>query len=548
MLASIPEQRRAWIAETVAGMTLEQKVAQVIGLHFAERNEEQVRELIETYQPGSILGGGGGKDQDGSQRIREMFADYNARHEIPLLLSGDCESGAGIAGASTPFPWSMAVGACDDEQLAYEMGLATGIEARAFGIHWTYSPIVDLDLNRNPMCMCRCFGEDPAHVARMARAFIRGCQTDGNLACAAKHFPGDGVDLRDAHVIASINSLPMDQWWETFGYVYREVIDEGVMSIMTGQLALPAVDAGDGGYLGPPPATMSRKIQTDLLRGELGFEGLIVTDAIDMIGYASRLPKPRRAITALAAGADIVLRCEVRDFEWIAEAVRNGEIPQEQLDASVRRVLELKARVGLFDDKPAPDPTEHKERFETASRTICENAVTVLRDATGLLPLTLDAGAKVLTMDLQFAGRQRGRVQGLQTVAEALQEHGLDVDHWVSPLHGEFDIYPVIDQYDAIFVNFHVPARYGSTRMHSEIIDALWNGWWMDHGRVVFTSFGNPYTIWELPWMPNYINTFSNSAASQRAAVKVWLGEMPARGKSPVRLEGFFDIQVGGDG
>jgi hypothetical protein len=147
-------------------------------------------------------------------------------------------------------------------------------------------------------------------------------------------------------------------------------------------------------------------------------------------------------------------------------------------------------------------------------------------------------------MDLQFSGRLRGRVQGLATVVEAMMERGYDVKHRVSPLHGEFDVYPVIDTYEAIFVNFHVPPRYGTIRMHSEIVDALWNGWWMDHGKVVFTSFGNPYTLWELPWMPNYINMFSNTAASQRAAVKVWLGEMPAEGTCPIKLDGFFDIEV----
>jgi len=544
VLTPISPDRSKWISEKIASMTLEQKVAQVIGLHFAERTIDQVGELLDQYEPGSILGGGGGKDQEGSHRIKELFEDYNARHEIPILLAGDCESGAGVQGASTSFPWAMAVGAANDEQLAYEMGLATGMEGRAFGINWTYSPVVDLDYNRNPMCVARCFGEDPKHVARMARAFIRGCQEDGNMACTAKHFPGDGMDERDAHVMVPINPMSREQWRETYGYVYREVIDEGVMSIMIGHLALPAFDDSAESFIGPPPATVSRKLMVDLLRGELGFEGLIVTDAIDMIGYASRMPKPRRAVTCLKAGADIALRAEVRDFEWVKQAVESGEYPARQLDESVRRVLETKARLGLLDGKAAPDAAARKQRFETASVRICEKAPHVARDVTGLLPLTLSPGAKVLTIDLQFTGQLRGRVQGLATIPEELEKRGFDVKHMVSPLHGEFDIYPYIDEYEAIFVNFHVPPRYGTMRMHSEIIDALWNGWWMDHGKVVFTSFGNPYTLWELPWMPNYINMFSNTAASQRAAVKVWLGEMPAEGKCPIKLNGFFDIEV----
>ena len=544
MLKPIPQKRAAWIAEKVRTMPPEEKIGQVMGLHFAGRDDEQIREAIETCRPGSVLAGP--MDADRAANIKRIFADYAVKHDIPCLLAGDCEMGAGIRGASTPFPWQMAVGAADDEELAYTMGRATGLEARRHGLHWNFAPVVDLDLNfHNPMAFCRALGEEPGHVSRLARAFIRGCQEDGHMACAAKHFPGDGVDPRDPHVITSINTLGLDEWRRTFGRVYREVIDEGVMSIMTGHIALPAVEDEAEGYLGPRPATMSRKLQIDLLRGELGFDGLIVTDAIDMIGYASRAPKPQRAWRAIAAGADVALRAEPRDLGWIAEALDRGDLTQERLDDAVRHVLELKARVGLLDGQADPAVTDaDRKRFAVASEAICEGAVTLVRDATGLLPLKLEKGARVLTMDLQFSGKQRGATQGLTEIPRALEERGLRVDHKVSPLHGDFDLYPVIGDYGAIFVNFHIPPRYGNVKMHSEIIDALWNAWWMDHGRVVFTSFANPYILWELPWMPNYVNTFSNRPASQRAAVKVWLGEMPARGKSPVSLEGFFERRV----
>ncbi len=544
MLKPIPPERATWIAEKVRTMSQEEKIGQVMGLHLAERTDEQVREMIESCRPGSVLAGPLGRERTAT--IKRIFEDYAAGHEIPILVAGDCEMGAGVGGASTPFPWPMAVGACDDEELAYTMGLATGREARSHGMHWNFAPVVDLHLNfHSPMAFCRSYGEEPHHVARLARAFIRGCQQDGCMACTAKHFPGDGVDMRDPHVITSINTLSRREWMRTFGTVYREVIEEGVMAIMTGHIALPAVDEGDGGYLGPPPATMSRTLQVDLLRGELGFDGVVVSDAIDMIGYASRAPKPQRAARTIAAGADVALRAEPRDLEWIRDAVDRGEIAQERLDDAVRRVLELKARVGLLDGGAVPAVTEEeKQRFAEASSAICDGAVTIVRDSGGLLPLALEQGARVLTMDLQFGGRQRGPTQGLAEIPKALEERGLRVDHRVSPLHGDFDIYPIIGDYEAIFVNFHIPPRYGSVKMHSEIIDALWNAWWMDHGRVVFTSFANPYILWELPWMPNYLNTFSNRPASQRAAVRVWLGELPARGKSPVSLEGFFEREV----
>ncbi len=542
MLTELSKEQKDWIKEKIDTMSRREKIGQVLVML---QGENKLEEYLEEYPIGGMLVGV--KSPEDALKMKESIDKYNRTHDIPFIQAADLENGAGIIkGRGTPFPAIMALGAVSSAELAREMGRATAREARPYGISWTYAPVVDLDFDfNNSMTYGRAFGRSPEHVARLARAFIGGCQEDGLLACAAKHFPGDGFDARDPHVVTPVITLSREEWTATYGHVYREVIDEGVMSIMTGHVALPAFDEGEGGYLGPPPATMSTALQVDLLRGKLGFDGLIVSDAVDMIGYASRLPKPQRAVRTLAAGADIALRVEERDFVWIEEAVERGDLSEERLNDAVRRVLEFKMRIGAFGEQTFPFVDEEgKRRHEEVARTISEGAIHIVRNEGGLLPLKLSSGARLLSMDLQFPARDGSKAAGLSEIPAALRERGYEVDHMVSPLHGDFDIYPIIDNYEAVFVNFNVPPRYGCQKMNSAVLDALWNGWWMDHGKVVFTSFFNPFAIWEVPWVPNYVNAFHNNRCSQRAAVKVWLGEMPARGKSPVGLEGFFDVEV----
>jgi beta-N-acetylhexosaminidase len=206
-------------------------------------------------------------------------------------------------------------------------------------------------------------------------------------------------------------------------------------------------------------------------------------------------------------------------------------------------VLELKVRVGLIDKMDIPDLSEaEKESYELCAEQVAEKSVTLIRNEGNLIPLSLKAGAKILTVTCQFNEKLRGLIQELEIVDEELRSRGFEVDHLKNPVG--HDIWNVMNDYDAIFMNVHVLCRYGSIFMTDDLARIFWESFWPEHPCVVFTSFGDPYKLYEMPSVPNMINVYGSSPCSQRAAVKVWLGEIPPQGKSPVELKGFFTVEV----
>jgi beta-N-acetylhexosaminidase len=461
------------------------------------------------------------------------------------LIASDLEHGAGaMISSCTNFPWPMAAGAADDLNLIYAMGQATAREGRAWGVHWTFSPVVDLNINfQNPVTNIRSLGDDPQKVSRQASALITGIQGRGEMAATAKHFPGDGMDDRDQHLCTSVNSSSLHGWWDTYGKVWRAAIEAGVMSIMVGHISFPAYDGLEGDPAAALPATLNPRLQVDLLRGELGFEGVIISDAAPMIGIASRAPREERAVRNILAGSDIYLFADPRqDFRLLLQAVRSGRLPMEQVDLCVRRVLEMKACLGLHRDPFGPAlAAEEKAAIAQDAQAIAEKSITLLRgdDAPGngrSTPLRLQPGARVLTVTVSHRTPGRETDPELALIDEELGQRGLQVDHL--PGMSPADLMAKAGEYDAVFVNvvMYPHARIGTIRLTGEVAMPFWEAFWVDHPHVVFTAFGSPYLLYELPHLPNLWAAYGNSPASQRAAVKAWLGEIEPQGKCPVKL------------
>jgi beta-N-acetylhexosaminidase len=362
------------------------------------------------------------------------------------------------------------------------------------------------------------------------------------MAATAKHFPGDGIDERDSHVCTSINDLSETEWMESYGTVWRGVIDAGVKTIMSGHIALPWAGPGKN-YLGPMPATLSKELQIDLLRKRLGFKGVVISDATPMIGYSAMAGKSTRNVLNIQTGSDMVLWLNPEEETvFMKEALETGLLSEERLETAVKNILGLKLDMGLLDGKePPPSPYTVKD-FQSWADAIGEKSITIVRNENNLLPLDLKAGAKLLTVTICFDEDTRGYVQDLSIVDEELRARGFEVDHLERPSSKELN--EAASSYDAVFMNVHVMPRYGTTRFFGNATACLWDSFWPEHARVVFTSFGDPYKFWEMPYCPNFINTFSNTPSSQKAAVKVWLGEIEAQGRSPVRCKGFFEIEV----
>jgi beta-N-acetylhexosaminidase len=412
------------------------------------------------------------------------------------------------------------------------LGTAAAREGRHAGIHWTFAPVVDVNVNPdNPIANTRSLGDDPARVARLAMAMARGMQDHGLAACA-KHFPGDGVDDLDQHTVTSVNTLSRPEWQRLSGFPFRQAIDAGVWSLMVGHIALPAWDDTQHTCGVHRPASISPTLVTGLLRGELGFQGLIVTDDMNMGGVAGYAKRRDRTVACIAAGCDMLLFPKLPDdYATLLDAVRSGTLPEARVNDAVRRILAFKARLHLHTGElfgPAVDIQE-QQTFAEASRQIAAAAIVKVRDHHGTLPIQhLKPGAKVLTITLA------SDFQDVPEVDSALRARGYHVDHAYNP-----DDLRLSDQtfaYDAVFVNFVFKAAWGlqsvrSVGLHNRLFIG---GFYSDHPCVVFTSFGSPYHLRMFSTLPNYLNVHSSSPDSQRAAVQVWFGEAEARGTSPV--------------
>jgi beta-N-acetylhexosaminidase len=530
MIEPLSETQQHWVDDTFAALSTEDKVAQLLIPTLGAYDYRRV--AVDAFLAERALGGlfVGVADRD---RHRQEIAKLQARCSVPLVVASDLEAGAGhFVRGGVPFPDPLAVGAANDAQLAHMLGTAAAREGREAGIHWALAPVVDVNVNPdNPIANTRALGDDPGRVAHLAAAIVRGMQEHGLAACA-KHFPGDGVDDLDQHTVTSVNTLSRQAWDRISGFAFRQAIDAGVWSVMVGHIALPAWDNARNACGVYRPASISHKLVTGLLRGDLGFEGLIVTDDMNMGGVAGYARRRERTVACIAAGCDMLLFPKLPDdYATLLDAVRSGALSEARVDDAVRRVLALKARLSLHTGElfgPAVAAPEQRA-FAEASRRIAAAAVVKVRDLHGVLPIRhLQPGARVLTITLGSDS------QDVPEVDTALRERRYRVDHMCNP--DELRVSDRTFAYDAVFVNFVFKAVWGvqsvrSVGLHNRIFIG---GFYSDHPCVVFTSFGSPYHLRMFSTLPNYLNVHSSCPDSQRSAVQVWFGEAEACGSSPV--------------
>ena len=325
----------------ISSLSIREKVLQTVVIRVTNDNFNPAK-VGGVFFGGTIISS---PDERGVEGARALIKKYIDNADIPILVTSDFESGCGgMFKGLTAFPYEMSLGAANDEQLAYDYGKATAMEARSVGANWTLSPVSDLNLNPwNPLVGERAIGDDPDLTVRLLKQVVRGMQENGIAACA-KHFPGDGVDFRDQHRVTTYNTLSMEDWRRLSGRVFKELIDDGVYSIMAGHIGLPAYQKERlGGFV--PPATLSYELITELLKGELGFEGVVVTDALGMGGMSGfHENKMDMYIDCFNAGCDMMLWPSMSYVDAMVEAVESGRVSIERLDDAVRRILNMNER------------------------------------------------------------------------------------------------------------------------------------------------------------------------------------------------------------
>jgi len=466
--------------------------------------------------------------------------------KVPLLIGADFERGTAMRlDEGTSFPSQMAIAAGGNPQDAFTMGKITALEARDVGINWIYAPVSDVNNNpANPIINTRSYGENPQRVAEFVSAFINGAEENGALA-TAKHFPGHGDTSSDSHIDLPVIHADRARLDSLELVPFRAAIATGVGSIMTGHLSVPALEPDPN-----TPATLSHNILTGLLRDQLHFQGLVITDAMDMGGITTRFAPGEAAVRAVLAGADCLLMPPVPDaaFEALQDAVKSGRISRDRLDASVRRILEAKARLGLnknrLVDVSALNSKFGSVAWQKKAQDISDRGITMLRDTPHLLPLDGTKPSRALLLafyadpepypgeDLERELRQRfDSVTTLRADTRFVSAANLKL--------------PPPDTYDIGLVAFFVRVsdRKGNVDVPPEqavLADQLYKT-----GKPVVTmAFGSPYLIEGFPQARTWVSAFGISDVAQISMARALFGEIPVQGHLPVTIPG-ANLQAG---
>jgi beta-N-acetylhexosaminidase len=567
----------AWADSVLATLSLRDKAAQmiwpwVLGDYTAVDNTAwtRVERLIrEQKLGGAIISVGGPIDIAVKTNALQRAA------AVPLLIGADLETGAAFRarggyfipnaidlGGATAFPYQMGIGATRDTMLAYEMGRVTALEGRALGIHMAFAPVLDVNNNpRNPVISARSFGEDPKLVARMGTAFIRGIQENGMLA-TAKHFPGHGDTEQNSHLELARVDASRARLDSVELYPFREAIRAGVRGVMTFHGYLPALDTTR------TAATLSSKVMVDLLRNQLGFRGILVTDALDMNGALGTATMAEVTQRAVAAGNDVLLMpTDVPTaIDAVVAGVRSGHFPESRIDASVRKLLIAKHDMGLDRQRYVDVEAVRKVVADSANlapaRLAAERAITLVRDSLNTVPLArLPRSSKVVSFTIApRAELSAGTAFNaeLQRVFPQLRTQILTPDiafdvtagaaaggtgtYVASPTPRLLpaiveNAFRAADGADVVIVSSYFGATSSTATMAAtgglpELLDGLRRA-----GRnVILVSFANPYLAQNLPATPAYLVAWSASPLSQRAAGRALLGFAPITGQLPISI------------
>src|SRR4051812_5216312 len=540
-----------WTDSVLRSMTLREKAAQIVWPSvlgdYASGDSPQWRHLTQYIQQDKV---GGFTISVGSPT--EVAAKLNALQsmsKIPLLFGADLEAGAGFRarggyfvpnaidlGGAIVFPPEMAVGATRDTTLAYEMGRLTAVEGRALGIHIAYAPVLDVNNNpANPVINTRSFGEDPELDARLGVAFIHGIQDNGMIA-TGKHFPGHGDTDVNSHLALPVVTASRSRLDTVELVPFRAAVRTGVGAIMSFHGAMPALDSSD------VPGTLSAKVLTGVLRGELGFKGIIISDAMDMRGVLDMFGADEAVKRAISAGIDVLIQPEdvSKCIDAVVAGVREGRYTEARLDSSVRRVLELKNRLGLTQRKLVDLNALRflvgdSSNAQTARR-IAERSITLVKDSLGQVPIAQRASRTLaitlarradLSAGNAFNAELRQGLPNLRTEFVAAEDAALNFPRLLA----------AADSAEITIVSSYVGQSWDALTADAPQAFATFMQTLAQRGRKpILIAFGNPYLLQQLPWVGTYLVAWGGFPVSQTAAARALLGSSPISGHLPISI------------
>ena len=539
-----PEQIQQ-LQDKVQAMSLEEKIGQLFFVIGQDEDQVDIKKFIETYRPGGMM-----YRPAPAEKIKRELAAAQEASDIPLFFSANLESGGnGIISEGTWFGMPLQIAATDDPTHAYELGNVAGEEAAQVGCNMSFSPIVDIDKNfRNPITNTRTFGSDQERVIQMAEAQIKGLQ-ENQILPVIKHFPGDGVDERDQHLLSSVNSLSAEDWMASYGKIYQTFIDQGIASIMIGHIFQPAWERKLMPEIADAelkPASASKLLIDGLLRETLGFNGLTITDATPMLGYNAIMPREKLLPATINAGVDMILfnKNIDEDYAFIKQAVADGTLEMERIEEAVLRILGTKMAHGLFDLKELSAPlelnlAEHAEKAAAAAK----KSVTLVKDRNQLLPLTVERYPRIRMVvlgDSDDGGfKEGGKVtEHFQAQLESLGFEVTLYDRSRLDFHEIFEegVAEMEEKFDlALYIaNIETASNQTTTRLDWIHLMAADAPWFMKSIPTVFISTANPYHLFDVPAISTYINTYTGNKESIAAVIRKMTGAEAFEGISPV--------------
>lgn len=574
----LTDEQISWVEDAIAHMTKEEKIGQLF-IHLTGSNkEEDVQEEVSRMHMGGIRFNPRSKEE-----MWEMNYNFQKCSKIPALSAVNVESGGNGASRDGTFIGNeMKIAATGDTRYAYELGRICGIETKATGSNWAFAPIVDLVTNwHNPGISVRGWGKDADTVLAMSKEYFRGISESG-IVCAMKHFPGDGSDERDPHIATSVNALSMEEWDATYGKVYRGMIEAGVQAVMPGHIMMPAYQR----YFHPglkdedlKPATLSKELLGDLLRGKLGFNGLIVSDASHMVGLTGRAKRSELVPGAIMAGIDMFLFYNdiEEDTRYMTEAYDKGILTEERLHDALSRILALKCVVGLdkftLDQFPAKEGLSAigRPEYKEIAKEVAEKSVTLVKHTEDIFPVTPEKYKRVLLVSvgphpspiLARAGMGADGSKLKNQLKEKLEARGFAVTEYVDPVakivelmqkggdeatkllsqkgnKGAYglkqSVSALTDNYDLVLCYANVSSTMRTTqRLEWAISKGGWdNPWYVNEIPTVFVSFNCPFHLVDVPQIKTFVNCYDANEATVDAFLDKLEGKSEFTGVSPV--------------
>ena len=578
----LSEEDCQWVKDTIANMSPEEKVGQLFFQLTASHDEEYLKELMEKYHLGGCrYNPAPGKAIQEQNRILQKYA------KVPVFIACNTEAGGdGACADGTHIGAGVKIAATDKEEYAFALGKMANEQAAAIGCNMAFAPVADILYNwENTEIVTRAFGGDAERVATMSKAYLNGAHTIPGFACAAKHFPGNGQDFRDAHIANNVNYFDVEKWDETYGHVYRTLIENDLDAIMGGHIMLPSYAKAINPELKDEdmmPATLSPEIMTGLLRDRLGFNGMVVTDASHMVAMTDRMKRSEMLPASINAGCDMFLffNDPEEDFATMLGAYKTGIISEERMTEALTRILGLKAHLGLNKKSkeelvPQPETVEEvlqREEYKAMQKSISEDCITLVKyKDKDMLPMTPDRYKRIMIVHIKGAENSMSALMkmlggGKGNPAEALKEKlcakGFDAFIYESPLDvmkkqieagekpdlniyfaGKNAIADFVSDMDLVITLCDVPngrPSFGMSKGGGEI------PWYVFEVPVVVVGCGQPTMLADIPQARTYINTYDSKDTTLDALVENLMnGEEAFKGTDPIdSFCGLFDARL----